>query len=191
MIFDTRFVNKRDSVVRIFEYGKELVRLEPGETRHVESRSPKTSYARWSELVFKDQGRVSLTENKAWEWPYPDMLMLEFLNLDGTATEGLLVAGQIYHSEKNIPRLIPVSPSDTNWCFIQKIERKLVEHKIREGDYYIKKKILEDVKTLRSRKECRDIEKQLLLEVSEKAKAEMKRHFPKSEQSEAVEAKDA
>jgi len=186
MIFETQFVNKRDSVVRIFEYGRELVRLESGETRHVESRSPKTSFSRWSELVFKDQGRVSLTENKSWEWPYPDMLMLEFLNIDGTATEGLLVAGQIYHSEKNIPRLIPISPRDTSWCFIEKVERRLVEHRIKEGDYFIKKLILEDVKTLRSKKECKDIEKQLLLEVTEKAKAEMERHFPKPVEEERV-----
>jgi len=185
MVYETRFTNKRDSAVRVFEYGKELVRLEPGEARHVESRSPKTSFSRWSELVFKDQGRVSLTENKSWEWPYPDMLMLEFLNIDGTATEGIQVAGQIYHSEKNIPRLIPISPRDTSWCFIQKIERRLVEHKIKEGDYYIKKLILEDVKTLRSKKECKEIERKLEEAAVLKARQEIQRQFPKAEGEEA------
>jgi len=185
MVYETRFTNKRDSAVRVFEYGKELVRLEPGEARHVESRSPKTSFSRWSELAFKDQGRVSLTENKSWEWPYPDMLMLEFLNIDGTATEGIQVAGQIYHSEKNIPRLIPISPRDTSWCFIQKIERRLVEHKIKEGDYYIKKLILEDVKTLRSKKECKEIERKLEEAAVLKARQEIQRQFPKAEGEEA------
>jgi hypothetical protein len=187
MIFETRFVNKRDSAVRVFEYGRELIRLQPGEARHVESRSPKTSWARWSVVKFSGDDKVSFDENKDWRWPWPDKLMLEFVNIDGTASEGLMIAGQVYQSDKNIPKLIPISPRDTSWCFIQKIERKLVEHKIREGDYYIKKKILEDVKTLRSRKECRDIEKQLLLEVTEKAKAEMKRNFPKAENGEEAE----
>jgi len=189
MIFETKFVNRRDSVVRIFEFGKELVRLEAGEARHVESRSPKTSYARWSELVFKDQGRVSLTENKAWEWPWPGMLALEFCNVDGTASEGLMTAGQVYHSEKNIPRLIAISPSDTNWCFVERIERKLVEHRIKEGDYIVKKLILEDVKTMRSKKECRDLQKQLLLEATSKAKEEMEKQFPKAELTDEFDVK--
>jgi hypothetical protein len=185
MIFETRFVNKRDSAVRVFEYGRELIRLQPGEARHVESRSPKTSWARWSVVKFSGDDKVSFDENKDWQWPWPGQLKLEFVNLDGTATEGLLVAGQIYHSEKNIPRLIPISPRDTSWCFIQKIERRLVEHRVREGDFIIKKKILEDVKTPRSRKECRAIEKQLEDAAVEKARQEIQRQFPKPVETEA------
>ena len=180
MIFETRFVNKRDSAVRVFEYGRELIRLQPGEARHVESRSPKTSWARWSVVKFSGDDKVSFDENKDWRWPWPDKLMLEFVNIDGTASEGLMIAGQVYQSDKNIPKLIPISPRDTSWCFIQKIERRLVEHRVREGDFIIKKKVLEDVKFMRSRKECRDLQKQLEDAAVEKARREVQARFPKS-----------
>jgi len=77
------------------------------------------------------------------------MLMLEAVNVDGTATEGLQVGGQVYQLYKNIPRFVPIDHRDTVWCFVEKVERKLVEHKEKSGDYFVKKMVLEDVKTLR------------------------------------------
>lgn len=187
-VYETAFQNKRSTVVDVFEGGQLLTRIEPGETRHVESRSPKTSYARWSRITFKN-GKIDFDENSKWEWPYPGMLMLEFLNVDGTGVEGLLVAGQVYQSEKGIPKLIPVDHRDTSWCFIEKVERKLVEHKVREGDYFVKKRVLEDVKVLRSKKEIKAIEKQLEDAAVEKAKREVQQQFLKSAETEAVEVK--
>jgi len=185
MIYETRFVNKRKIAIDIFEYGNVLLILQPGEARHVESRSPKTSWARWSQVTFSKEDKVSFDENREWRWPYPDMLMLEFLNVDGTAREGLRVGGEIYHSDKGVPKLIPIPPSDTNWCFIEKIERKFVEHKIKEGDFLIKKKVLEDVKILRSKKEIEAIKRKLEEAAVLRARQDIQRQFPKSVDIEA------
>jgi hypothetical protein len=179
MLYETAFENKRKTVVDVFEYGQLLVRLQPGETRHVESRSPKTSYARWSRVTFKD-GKIDFDENREWRWPFAGMLALEFCNVDGTATEGLQIAGETYQADRGIPKLIPVSPYNTPWCFVEKIERKLVEHKERSGDYFIKKKVLEDVKILRSKKECKEIERKLEEAAVLKARAEVQAKFLKS-----------
>jgi len=184
MVFETRFVNKRRIAIDVFEYGQTLVTLQPGEARHVESRSAKTSFARWTKVTFKE-GKVDFDENSQWAWPWPDMLMLEFLNVDGTARESIQIAGEFYKSDKGIPKLIPISPRDTSWCFIQKIERKLVEHKIKEGDYIVKKKILEDVKTMRSKKECKDIERKLEEAAVLKARQAIRQQFPKPVETEA------
>jgi len=183
-VFETKFVNKRSTSVDVFEYGKLLTRIEPGETRHVESRSPKTSWARWSVVKFSGDDKVSFDENKNWEWPYPGMLALEALNIDGKMTESFPVAGEYYHCYRGIPKLVPVDIHDTAWAFVARLEWRLVEHKVKDGDYIVKKNVLEMVKTMRSKKEVRDLQKQLLLEVSEKAKEEMKRHFPKAENGE-------
>lgn len=145
----------------------------------------KTSYARWSVVTFKENGKVDFDENREWRWPWPDMLALEFLNVDGTATEGLRVGNQIYQSDRGIPRYVPISPSDTTWAFYAKVERKFVEHRIKEGDYFIKKKILEDVKTERSKREIKKIKELLLDEAIEKTKREMEQRFPKPVETEA------
>jgi dihydroxyacid dehydratase/phosphogluconate dehydratase len=56
----------------------------------------------------------------------------------------------------------------------------LVEHRERDGDYIVEKHVLKDVKTPRSKKEIKAIEKQLEDAAIEKARREVQQTFPKS-----------
>jgi hypothetical protein len=115
--------------------------------------------------------------------------MLEALNVGGAATESFDVAGEYYHCDKQIPKLIPVDIHDKKWACIARLEWRMVEYKERDGDYIVKKTVLEMVKTERSKKEIKKIKEQLLDEAIEKTKREMERQFPKSVETEAVEVK--
>lgn len=180
--FETEFKNKRKENVHVHEGGKILCIVPPGESRFVESFDPRTSYARWFRVVFSGDDKISFDENHTWRWPYPGMLRLEALNIDGPPTESFSVAGTFWQCYKGVPRYVPIDVHDTAWAFIARLEWRLVEHKVKDGDYIIKKNVLEMVKTERSRKEIKNIEKQLLDEAIAKTKREMERHFPKPEE---------
>jgi len=178
--YETEFKNKRKENVHVQENRRTLCIVPPGESRFVESFDPRTTYARWFKLTFKDDDKISFDENHTWKWPHGTSLCLEALNIDGAPTESFPVAGEYYYCYKGIPRLVPVDIHDRKWVFIARLEWRLVEHRIKDGDYYIKKSVLEMIKTPRSRKECRAIEKQLEDAAVEKARREVQARFPKS-----------
>ncbi len=184
--WETKFRNERTSSVEVLESGgKVLLELQPGQTKFVESRDPSTSYAPWDEVTFKDDGSVKLHENRAWRWPGPpDKLMLTILNRDGANSELFYVgAAEPVHCFKGIPRYVAIDIHDTPWSSVERLEIKLVEHKAKEGDFLVKKNVLEHVRTLRSKKEIRAIEQQLLDEATAKAKADLAKRFPMRERS--------
>jgi hypothetical protein len=59
-------------------------------------------------------------------------------------------------------------------------KQRLIEHRIKEGDYLIKKRILEDVKTLKSKKEIKALKQRLEDAALERARREVQQTFPKS-----------
>jgi hypothetical protein len=183
--FETEFVNKRETAVEVQENGRVLLRLEPGQSKFVESSSAKTSYSPWYKIEFRDKGRVELYENKAWVWPYPDVLMLTALNEDGAASEGLQVDGKYWECYKGIPRYIPIAITST-WAFTSLVKCVEVEEKVKDGDYFKTVKELRWVKEARSRKETRDIERELVRAAVEKAKAETEARFTKNGPAEAA-----
>jgi len=178
--YETEFKNRRKGNIHIHEGGKILCIVPPGESRFVESFDPRTTYARWYKLTFKDDDKIAFDENHTWKWPYGDSLCLEALNVDGVETESFSVAGTFWWCYRGIPKLIPVDIHDREWAFIARLEWRLVEHKEKDGDYFKTIKKLEMVKTERSKKEIKNIEKQLLDEAIEKTKREMAQRFPKS-----------
>jgi len=183
--FETEFINKRKSTVIVEEEGRELLRLEPGQKKFVESRDASTSYAAWSKIVYRENGKVDLHENHAWKFPLPeDKLMLTILNIDGKDTEQFYMSGNTFEpvlAYKNVPRFVAVDIHDPQWAFIARMEIRLVEHKEKSGDYFVTKHVLERVKTLRGPKEVKAIEKLLVEEAIAKAKADFKRRFPSAE----------
>ena len=182
--YETEFCNKRKGNVHVHESGKILCIVPPGESRFVESFDPRTTYARWSRVIFKDS-KVDFDENREWRWPYGDKLCLEALNIDGVETESFSAAGTFWWCYRGIPKLIPVDIHDREWVFIARLEWRFVEHKEKDGDYFKTIKKLEMVKTERSRKEIKKIKEQLLDEAIEKTKREMAQRFPKSVDIEA------
>jgi hypothetical protein len=183
-LFKTRLENKREIPVIVEEYGRILLKIGPGEVRNIESRSPMTSYAPWSEIVFSGTDKISFTENKEWEFPWPEMLMLTVLNVDGQACEGLYFGGKLYDCYRGIPRFVPISYADKNFYFVERLEKRLVERKVKDGDFLVKKMVLENIKTLRSKREIKEIEKKVLAEAAERAEKETKRRFLKPEAGE-------
>jgi hypothetical protein len=168
LYYETKFVNNRPDPVRVLEYGRLLLFLQPYETRHVESRSPLTSYAPFAKVVFQPGDKVFVHANKEWTWPFPDQLCLEVLNVDGSANESLRI-GTAYHAlYKGIPRMVPVSFQDKTWAFVEKVEIKLVEKKVKEGDFFVKTQVLEKVLTLRPEKEAKLIREKMLAALDEK-----------------------
>jgi len=184
--FLTEFVNKSKSTQIVNEDGRELIRLEPGQKKIVESRDPSTSYAAWSRIVYKADGKVDLHENKSWKFPLQKtgMLMLTILNIDGAGTEQFYTAGNTFEPVlcyRGVPRFVAVDIHDPQWAFIARMEIRKVEHKEKDGDYFKTRTVVEKIKTMRSPKEVKVIEKLLVEEAIAKAKADFKRRFPSAE----------
>ncbi len=177
--WETEFVNKRKTSVEVQERGQTLLTLEPGQIKFVESSDPNTSYAPWYRITFKEDNRVELEENKAWRWPGPkDQLMLTIINLDGRDTETFYTGtGEPIICYKGIPRYVAIEPWDASWNFVAKLEIKNVEKTEREGDYVVRKCVLEQVKTMRSKTEIDAIKKQLVREAKAKAARDVEIKF--------------
>jgi len=69
-LFVTTLVNKQSSPVRVEEYGRTMIILQPGQECFIESWSPLTTYCRYSRIVFERNGDVSAKENPDWKCPY-------------------------------------------------------------------------------------------------------------------------
>ena len=183
--YETHFENRTKGTIVINEDGRELIRLEPGQKKIVESRDPSTSYAAWSRIVYQKDGTVSLKENHAWKFPLQaGRLMLTILNIDGAGTEQFYTAGNTFEPVlcyKGVPRFVAVDIHDPTWAFISRMEIKNVEHKERDGDYFKTRTVVEKVRTLRSQKEIAAIEKLLIDEAVTRAKQDFKRRFPQAE----------
>jgi hypothetical protein len=167
ILFETALENRKSVPVRVQEYGRPFLTIEPGETRCVESRSALTSYARWNRIVFAGK-TIRFTENPAWKFPFQDKLMLEVLNSCGPTGESIRIGGKFYPAEIGIPIFVPVEHDDLQWAFVARLEKKLVEKREKQGDYFIKKIIPEWTKQLRSKREIAAIEKQLFSKRAEK-----------------------
>ncbi|MCJ7588871.1 MAG: hypothetical protein MUQ00_13360 [Candidatus Aminicenantes bacterium] len=178
-------MNKTKSTIVVNEGGRELLRLEPSQKKFVESRDPGTTYAPWSRIIYEKNDTVTLKENHDWRFPLQaGQLMLTIINRDGHDIEQFYLSGNTLEpvlAYKNIPRYCCVNIHDPTWAFISKLEIKLVEHTEKNGDYIVRKSVVEKVKTMRSKSEIKAIEKLLVDEAIANAKADFKRRFPSAE----------
>ena len=182
--FETKFENRSGGTQDVLEDGKTLVLLQPGDKKMVESQDPSTSYAAYSRITYEKDGTVTLHENRDWRFPLPEgMLMLEIFNRDGSPAETFYPSpggtAQPIIAYKGIPRFCCVDIHNAQWASVARLEIKLVEHTEHQGDLVVRKKVLEHVRTPRSKSEIKAIEKRLLAEYEQKAKDEMKRLFPR------------
>ncbi len=159
-LYETEFVNRRGTVVIVEENGRQLLRLEPGETQYVESVDPRTSYSPWSRITFKDNGKVTLDENPAWHWPYPDQLMLVALNEASEITQGLIIDQVTWHCFPNVPRLVPVN-WDSSMAFTERLRFIETKERVKDGDFIKTLTKTGWVKELRSKREIKSIRKRL------------------------------
>jgi len=179
-IFETKFENRRKETVRVWEQGRVMLTIKPGEVRHVESTSPFTTYAPWKAITFSGEDKIHFSDNPDFTFPWPGKLRLEAVNLDGAEVERMnFGTSQYYDLYKGIPRFIPIDYDNINWYWIEKVEKKFRVESSRQGDHIVKLRILHLEKTLRSRKEVKAIEARLVAEAQERAKKETERSFPR------------
>jgi hypothetical protein len=127
VVYSTELVNKtavlRDGMkpeevplLTVLENGKPLLHLKPGESVTVHSASPLSTYARFSTVVWKKDGEVDVVLNKDWTPPdsWKGRYLIEILNRDGAAQEGLRVSDESVTAVKGVPRLVPISVDDAN-----------------------------------------------------------------------------
>jgi len=181
--FRTTFENKSKGTIFVNEDGKELLRLEPGQKKFVESKSAVTSYSPFERIVYEKDGTMKLTENPDWKWPGPpDQLMLTILNTDGAGSELFHVAaGEPVICYRGVPRYVAIPYWDAEWRYVEKLEIKFIEHIEKTGDYIKRKNVLEFVKTMRSKKEIASIEKRLIDEATAQAKENLAQQRAASE----------
>lgn len=180
--YETQFLNERKSSVTVLENDQVLLTLEPGARKFVESKSPETSYAPFSSVVFKEGGKVELEKNPAWKWPGgADKLMLEILNVDGCDSETFYCGAEPVRCYRGIPRYVAIDVNDTSWNIAARLEIKLVEHVEKNGDYIARKKVLEQVRTLRTPSEIKAIKERILEDATKRKKLELKIAFARRE----------
>jgi hypothetical protein len=118
-VWATKFVNKTDHEQGIFEKGKLMLIMLPRRTAVIESWKPSTTWARWSEVVFRKDGRVDLVENPTWQNPWRDHpWTIELVNEDASEEESLAVLlpnpavdgpESYVRVQRGIPRIIPLN----------------------------------------------------------------------------------
>jgi hypothetical protein len=112
-LFETELVNKTDGEKIVLEYRKEMLRLGPGETKRIHSIAPTTSYARYSRIVFEEDGSVSHKVNPKWAPPpsWEGRWILEIMN-EAHEHEVLRINQESVSAYRGVPRLVPVDIDD-------------------------------------------------------------------------------
>lgn len=100
----------------VLENGKPLLHLQRGESVTVFSENPLSTYSRFSQVTWEKNGDVSTKLNKDWAPPdsWKGRYLIEILNRDGAAQEGLRVSDESVTCVKGVPRLVPISIDDAN-----------------------------------------------------------------------------
>jgi len=110
--FETRLVNATKHSVRVFELEGPLVDLEPGQDFTVESRNPMTMYARWSQVTWHQDGKVSFVVRTNFTEPERGRWVIRLLNKDGEAVERRVTGGKPIILPKGIPVLTGLNLDD-------------------------------------------------------------------------------
>jgi len=153
-IYKTQFINKRDVTANIHEYGRPMFKLEPGQSASVESFDPKTTFARWQQIIFKSKNQIDFVENKQWVSPFKEPT-IELLNSEGVPIQALTIGGQTVNCPLSIPVTVEVPVNDAYFKW-KKIEWKKVSRKVpREGmpDYLEEREFIDGVRTPRPQEE--------------------------------------
>ena len=105
--FVTTLTNDTKKSLEVMEQdGSILVVLEPGQSFNVESRNPRTMYARWSHVTWKRDGSVSFLMRTDWREPDRGRWVLTCLNQDGEAKEFRQIGEERICLPKGIPVIV-------------------------------------------------------------------------------------
>lgn len=110
--FRTRLVNKRSTVLAVYEMDGPMLTLLPGDSIVIETKSPSDMYAKWDTVTWGADGKVILEERPGWEKPSRGRWEIFILNLDGKPVERQMVNGKKICLPKGIPVILGVDIHD-------------------------------------------------------------------------------
>lgn len=180
MDYKCEFVNHRSTPVNVYEYGKTLLILAPGDERTVEMYDPNVTYAPFKRIEFKEDG-VEIKKNPDWE-PPKDAFLTEFDNQEGSEIEALYLGtdgplGQATMCYKGIPRIVPV-PINHALARFKKVTWKIVREKVPDSSnpgFLTWSTRLEMIKEERSKDELDRLEAAIKREAREQAERGIRR----------------
>jgi hypothetical protein len=157
--FETKFKNETDSEYTIWENGRSFDVVPAKQTRIIESESPLTTYARFSEVLITKDG-IAVRERPGWEDPFPKgEFVLEMTNSDGHTLEKRLVGGMVVFLPRGIPVKV-VCPLDDALIYFERLEVRHNSERVpdpRCPGYFFREYRLRDVKTPRPESEVQRI----------------------------------
>jgi len=152
-IFETKIWNRRREQVRVYDSnGRVICLVDPNQIEIIESANDKTLYARYSEVVFEENGTVSLTVRPECIEPVDQessLLILE--NIDGKDLEQRLIGGKTVFIPKGIPVRVRLDSTDPN-AVNARITIKKIAERIKCPDwpgYWAWRETVKDVPTPR------------------------------------------
>jgi hypothetical protein len=183
VIYRTRFINDREIPVQVREYGKQLIEIAPGKSALIDQWWPLTTYARFSEVRFKED-KIVVKLNSDWKVPeeWAGRWLVELENIDGADCESIrdsTFSDSPIECYKGIPRLIAVT-LDSPFIKFEKVQwRTFKERRISKQNpkYAMWVTELRLVKTERPKSELKKIEKAFQTRAEEAAKAQAKRQL--------------
>jgi hypothetical protein len=193
-LYQVEFENQRSAPVRVEENGRTMLVLQPGQTAVIEAWDPSVMFARFSRVVYKRDGSVSVRENPEWRSPIAaDRWTLDLLNADSDTMQSLRVNGEPTELYRGIPRTVPVDPEDPLiWyrriTFVE--EDETVPHP-RNPRYVQRVHKLRMKKTLRSKRDLRKIREEMAEVERQRAERAIARELPPDVTSALAGAEDA
>jgi hypothetical protein len=157
--FETKFKNETDSEYTIWENGRSFDVVPAKSTRMIESESPLTTYARFSEVLITKDG-IAVRERPGWEDPFrKGEFVLEMINVDGQPLERRLVGGMVVFLPKGIPIRVACPLTDP-LIYFERLEVRRNSERVpdpRCPGYFFREYRLRDVKTPRPESEVQRI----------------------------------
>jgi len=185
MEYQCEFVNHRSGPVNVYEFGRTMLTLAPGDERTVEMFDAGVTYAPFKRIEFKED-RVEIKRNPDWEPPWKDEFLTEFVNEDGSEIEALYLGtdgplGQATMFYRGIPRILPV-PVNHAFARFKRVTWKVVREKVPDSSnpgFLTWNTRLEMVKEERSKDELDRLEAAIKREAREKAEREIEKALKK------------
>jgi len=164
-ILETKIWNRHREPVRVYDpEGHMVCVVLPDQIEIIESKSDRTLYARYSEVIFEENGGVSLTVRPNWVDPdhkEPWLLVLE--NIDGREVEQRMIGGKPVFIPRGIPVRLWLESREPN-AVNEKITIKRIKERLKCPDwpgYWIWKETVKDTPSPRPQIEVDQIAEDL------------------------------
>jgi len=161
--FVTELINEgRHEAVDVYELdGSVVVRLEPGQRFTIESRSPYTAYARWSEVRWDEEGKLHFVHRPDFHEPERGRWVLQLLNEGGEPIEERPVGGERICLPRSVPVLVacPLTDPLIMYRSLTIVKKRVMVKDTAQVGYIIHRWRSADEKAPRSNSELKELER--------------------------------